>query len=467
MQNNMDDEEKLSNFCAITDTTPDRAQQYLDVCDGDIDRAVNLFLETGGSSLDVGASSGSSRANAITLDDEGEDVNAQTELADSELAERLQREENERSTVRERIAPREETLVEDYGFQYQPRPRVPRGPPGIFNQSTDFSTDGLTDTQSRLGQLFRPPFDIISSYDFDSAKTKGREQKKWILVNIQDLADFRCQMLNRDFWSSEAVKETVRENFIFLQYSSDDFDGQNFLQYYPTTEFPYIAILDPRTGEEMKRWTQLPTPEDWVPSVHEFLDRFSLDPKSRNPIGKIAKHKEFDRMTEEEQINFALQQSLGVDDNDDASSEVASEMSSVSAEVSEDESNQGTEAVKEKPVEVIDLEEDESMADAELNSEDTFATIMPVSRDEPPSDPKTTTRVQIRLGDGSRRVRRFNISDPVRFLFEYVKAEVPEMDGKYFQIISSDRKKLIDIANLTIEDAGLKNASVLVEADDD
>lgn len=98
-------------------------------------------------------------------------------------------------------------------------------------------------------------------------------------------------MLNRDFWSDEAVKETVRANFIFMQYNKDAYDGQAFLSLYPSHKFPYIGILDPRTGEEMKKWEEITSPADWVMAVHEFLERFSLDPRSRNPLGKMPKHK--------------------------------------------------------------------------------------------------------------------------------------------------------------------------------
>ncbi|KAK7684647.1 hypothetical protein QCA50_012230 [Cerrena zonata] len=44
----------------------------------------------------------------------------------------------------------------------------------------------LTSTQRRLANLFRPPFDLMERIDIDSAKIKGRQEKKWILVNIQD-----------------------------------------------------------------------------------------------------------------------------------------------------------------------------------------------------------------------------------------------------------------------------------------
>lgn len=49
------------------------------------------------------------------------------------------------------------------------------------------------------------------------ARATAREQTKWLMVNIQDPTEFTCQMLNRDLWSDETVKEFVRESFVFLQ----------------------------------------------------------------------------------------------------------------------------------------------------------------------------------------------------------------------------------------------------------
>lgn len=37
------------------------------------------------------------------------------------------------------------------------------------------------------------------------------------MVNIQEAGVFACQVLNRDLWSDQSVKEIVKENFIFLQ----------------------------------------------------------------------------------------------------------------------------------------------------------------------------------------------------------------------------------------------------------
>jgi len=49
------------------------------------------------------------------------------------------------------------------------------------------------------------------------AKIVGAKKSKWILVDIQNQSEFDCQLLNRDVWSCEAVKEIITANFIFLQ----------------------------------------------------------------------------------------------------------------------------------------------------------------------------------------------------------------------------------------------------------
>lgn len=46
-------DEAITQMVAITDTTPDRAAQYLQVADGDVEQAVSLFFESGGVDLGV------------------------------------------------------------------------------------------------------------------------------------------------------------------------------------------------------------------------------------------------------------------------------------------------------------------------------------------------------------------------------------------------------------------------------
>ena len=193
------------------------------------------------------------------------------------------------------------------------RRRSPGSRPGIFNQrtaqtavwenSSDSSarrrelataTGGASEQSNKmnmLAELFRPPFEIMFQQSWERARDEGKDQEKWILVNIQDPAIFDCQRLNRDIWKNDEIKATVRENFIFLQYAKDDPRGQEYMNYYfhardSPDAYPHIAIVDPRTGEQVKVWSGPPIPEavDFHAQLHEFLDRYSLNATAKNPV---------------------------------------------------------------------------------------------------------------------------------------------------------------------------------------
>ncbi len=66
-----------------------------------------------------------------------------------------------------------------------------------------------------------------------------------------------------------------------------------YLQYYfqgsdVSDNYPHIAIVDPRTGEQVKVWSGAPVIKapDFLMQLHEFLDRYSLKQNARNPVAK-------------------------------------------------------------------------------------------------------------------------------------------------------------------------------------
>lgn len=103
---------------------------------------------------------------------------------------------------------------------------------------------------SRLSELFRPPVDITFCGSFQAARDYAKEHNKWLIVNVQDMSDFNCQVLNRDIWSSEKLRAVIKKYFIFWQVAIDNTDGHRFQVFYGIQVFPYIGIIDPRTGEE-------------------------------------------------------------------------------------------------------------------------------------------------------------------------------------------------------------------------
>lgn len=373
-------DEDISTFCSFTSATPQQAQQFLALTDGNVEQAVELFF----TSPDLGsataqrsnAQQSSSAQNPINVDDDDDDDVQELSSRpvapaggayedDETMARRLQEEMyganggsgGGEDDIRAPMARTTETLVGP-GSNWQDDPEEMnaavahqmmarqrrRAAPGIFNQNASASiwansdpndpeahrralsraTGGASEQTAKsnlLADLFRPPFDLISALSFADAREFGKEDQKWILVNVQDPSIFDCQVLNRDIWKNQSVKDTIKEHFIFLQYQKDDARALEYINYYFSSmrdhddAYPHIAIIDPRTGEQVKTWsgTPAPKPAEFLMDLHEFLDRYSLSMERKNPVQAKRKEKKRDvaQMSEEEMFEMALQNSLG------------------------------------------------------------------------------------------------------------------------------------------------------------
>lgn len=320
----------------------------------------------------------------------------------------------------------------------------------------------MSSKSNLLAEMYRPPFELMSRLPWDQAREKGKDDEKWILVNIQDPSIFDCQVLNRDIWKNAGIMDTVKENFIFMQYSKDDPKGNQYVQYYFQNKdnpdaYPHIAIVDPRTGEQVKVWSGPPAPKamDFLMQLHEFLDRYSLKVTAKNPVAKrkpeARKETQMERMTEEQMMEMALQASLaGTEGRRD------SDPDDLTRSVGE---------VKGKEIEdpdVMDVSEPEHTNGTLPSNCSPFASISSANpHTEPPSD-AASTRIQFRHPNG-RVVRRFALADPVRRLFEWLKASPLEgKEGVEFELIFM-QKNLVAMLEDTIEQAGLKNGTVMIE----
>ncbi|KAF2178558.1 hypothetical protein K469DRAFT_642456 [Zopfia rhizophila CBS 207.26] len=517
-------EEDILNFVSITSCDPQKAAQYLRLTDNNLEQAIQLYFDSpnldfgddaGTSASQVPASSTNTAQDPIAIDsdeemsdfDAGIDPHSSTPAArqaniedDEAMARRLQEEMygamQSETGVRAPMARTTETLVgpgsnwtsDDADLDTLVREQLaarrrPTGRPGIFNQQRTSQTSvwendanngsarrrelatatgGASETSSKsnmLAEMYRPPFELMFHQSWDKARDEGKENEKWILVNIQDPAIFDCQVLNRDIWKNEDIKATVKESFVFMQYAKDDPRGQQYVNYYfhardSQDAYPHIAIVDPRTGEQVKVWSGPPVPKalDFHAQLHEFLDRYSLKANARNPVAtRKPERKKVDvnRMTEEEMLEMALQNSLEnsrgpTDDDPDALTKQPGPTGKGKAK--EEEQTMNT---------------DEPSTNGSAASP--FAQISTSNpHTEPPNGPGTT-RIQFRSSDGKRVVRRFNVTDPVRRLYEWLKASPWEgKEGAEFEIVFV-QKNLIDFLDSTIQDAGLQNGSVMVE----
>lgn len=307
----------------------------------------------------------------------------------------------------------------------------------------------------------------MDNLPWEEARDAGKTDKKWLLVNVQNMEDFNCQTLNRDLWKDQSVVALVKENFIFLQYSKADPRGLEYSTFYFSAHdqdnvdnFPHVAIIDPRTGEQVKVWTGIPFPSalEFHAQLVEFLDRYSLDKSSKNPVVKQKAPQrpvDVDRMTEDEMLEMAMRNSLGEPNGNGNGNDTSG-----GANVHDpDALTKSVELDKGKGRAV----EDETMDDAPSTEEDmqraAFAAIAADQPHEEPEQGPNITRIQFRHPDG-RIVRRFAVTDKVRRIYEWLKAD----KGVFFELkgMPAGRDLLADL-DKTIEEAELKQATVMIE----
>lgn len=245
----MDDDsktEKLSTFLAVAGCDDDVARQYLDSCNWDLDAAINTFLAGGGSG--GGAAAGGAGGGP------GGDMGA----ADAALAASLM-DYTDEDEVRAPIAQTRGRLVDGPLYHHM----APGGAHGIgrgagaggrgnFEQMThakeafrDFEQEasslraggagaaggggggegdgnggeggglggggGGSDVAAsmkpkNLAAIYRPPLELCFRGPFDELRAAGREEGKWLLVNIQSATEFASQQLNADTWRDEALR---------------------------------------------------------------------------------------------------------------------------------------------------------------------------------------------------------------------------------------------------------------------
>ncbi|CAB4423071.1 unnamed protein product [Rhizophagus irregularis] len=416
----MTPEDKIDDFCNVTNANRLAAANYLELSGGDVAQAVSLYLE-------MATSADAERRSLID--------------SDAELARALAQQDS--PTIRAPIAPKREILVGgdqndhvglDGGMIRRGVPRSNRSRDSNFQTQT-FAGNALPHRMgpseaTSLVDLFSPPFDIINKESFEETRKRAKIENKWVMVDIQNIKEFACQVLNRDLWPNYAVKEVIRADFLFLQFNSESPDGRQYINYYPIDSYPHIAIIDPRTGERVKvlNANKLSLNE-FILHITDFLERYSLnDQKKLTPPTPIkGPAKPVIAMSEEEQIEAVINRSLEEDR---------------SASESNDE--------------IEDTEEEEDSTPEEPSS--IFDSIQPIEREE--AKGPTTAMIKFRLADGQTVIRRFEKMDPVRYLFEFIKT-VPNLKDQEFELVCH-RNNLINQVNQTVEDAGLSNSLVNV-----
>ncbi|XP_075717343.1 UBX domain-containing protein 7 [Rhinoderma darwinii] len=281
----------LREFISITGASESVGKHMLEACSQNLEMAVTMFLDGGGIAEEPSTSSaGASTARPAAEDD-----------------------------VRAPIPQKQEILVEPEVFGAPKRRRPARS---IFDGFRDFQTETIRQEQelrnggavdkklTTLADLFRPPIDIMHKGSFETAKECGQLKNKWLMINIQNVQDFACQCLNRDIWSNDSVKSLIRDHFIFWQVYHDSEEGQRYIQFYKLSDFPYVSILDPRTGQKMVEWQKLDV-NSFLEQVTGFLaEHGQLDGLSSSPPKKRLRSESLIDASEDSQLEAAIRASL-------------------------------------------------------------------------------------------------------------------------------------------------------------
>eukprot|EP00573_Skeletonema_grethae_P012056 CAMPEP_0201709514 /NCGR_PEP_ID=MMETSP0578-20130828/58142_1 /ASSEMBLY_ACC=CAM_ASM_000663 /TAXON_ID=267565 /ORGANISM="Skeletonema grethea, Strain CCMP 1804" /LENGTH=700 /DNA_ID=CAMNT_0048198491 /DNA_START=32 /DNA_END=2135 /DNA_ORIENTATION=- len=309
-----------------------------------------------------------------------------------------------------------------------------------------------------LSTMFQPPNHLIHrAGGFLGAKNFAKDARRWLLVNIQSEDDFACHALNRDVWHDELVENLVREGFVFWQVASTHPEGMTYCTRYKVEgRYPHIAILDPRTGSLLYRkegWTQVNplTAEQFVEIASDFCSRHSFD---RLPMparhgyaangggggglggegsGSRPAKRPVHELSEQEQLEAAIRASMqdaggqaASDNDDDDDNEV---------QVLEDEENGGGmigKSIEDEMTPKTSAQENNKQEEDDNDKqqkEEEESKLSPFEAEilsmTVPDEPTTTTgpniaKVQLRMPNGKRLVRKFDGDLPVKVIYAYV-----------------------------------------------
>ncbi|XP_012532905.1 UBX domain-containing protein 7 [Monomorium pharaonis] len=238
------DRELIEKFIEVTGESEATAQQYLALADGNVEMAISLMFEGG-------------------------------RPPESENA-------NPEPPVRAPILPTREILVPS-----EPVCSLPQLSNNVFDRFRDFAVETQRQEEEmtrrvsgakhmsqkkskRLEDLFRPPCDILFLGSFMEARDHAKTLNRWLLVNVQNPQEFSCQVLNRDVWPNENIQEIVKDHFILWQVLSNTTDGKRYIDFYNVVTYPYLAIVDPRTGECMKTYNNI-TVDNLMSDLNDVL----------------------------------------------------------------------------------------------------------------------------------------------------------------------------------------------------
>ena len=209
-------------------------------------------------------------------------------------------------------------------------------------------------------------------------------------------------------------------------------EGRTYSERYQVHDYPHISIIDPRTGRLMWRkegWTQQNalTADTFAEIAMDFCSRNSFDrppqaPRppvnasstaaaaSSSPSSSTTPAKRMHEMSEEEQLQAAMRASMT-----EAGSTAPSDSTDIVYVDDSYDDNEVQIVEDAKPKASTATTDAETTTMVSLNDE-LQAYILP----EEPTTVEDVSRIQFRMVDSKKVVRKFSSSDPVRAVYAFV-----------------------------------------------
>jgi hypothetical protein len=234
-----DNDELVSQFLAFTGSADtDRAASYLEMSNGDLERAVGLFLEHQGGGGGGGGPSSAGGGAATGFGGDfgggmgGDDIRAPDATRTMRLMDDLGPPGMGMMGAGNPYMPMDPMLQQQLATSAFARDVVNNS--AAAAEAMDESEDGKTSDDDggdnedsndkkkngvpNLSNMFSPPRHLMyKEGGFEGARTMAKDSKRWLLVNLQRDSEFACHALNRDVWRDELVENLIREGFIFWQ----------------------------------------------------------------------------------------------------------------------------------------------------------------------------------------------------------------------------------------------------------
>lgn len=173
----------VSDFMSITAAGAEDARRLLQASDNNLEQAVGLYFSSGMSADNASSGVGNPADNQFQ------------HLPDSAPSFPSYPVDEDHVRAPDRVT--RQTLVAPVGPSIVPHSSLFNSHRTVNAPFAGIARSGADPHDKKLAKIFKPPYKLMYTGTLDQAKQHCTQDKKWLVVNIQDDTDFSCLVLNR------------------------------------------------------------------------------------------------------------------------------------------------------------------------------------------------------------------------------------------------------------------------------